>query len=422
MRAALNRRVVVVGYSVATSLGDSLTTTWQRAARGESGFQRVTRCDVQGPGNVVGEIPDWRPEALDFVSEKDAKFWNAQFVHLAMLLSRDALTHAGLEMTDDVAPHTASLIGSALNGVDAFRVAMQNLAEHGPNRVSPFLLPNLCANLPSGKAGVLLGHTGPIFSPQGACASGNHAIGIGARMIRDGDVDFALCGGVEMPLVPEILHGFSNMNALFKCKEGDRAFVDPNQASRPFSVDRKGFVLAEGGAVLVLAAVDAAKAHGLQPLAEVAGVGWTSDAFHFTSPHPPAIVRSMKMAIEDAELTPIDIEYVNAHGTSTRKGDRVEVDCLREVFGKHLSKLPISSNKSMIGHLLGGAAAAEAVLTIEGMQRKLLLPTANHVPDPELADVDVVPNSARKHGVELAMNNAFGFGGTNCCIIFRGMN
>ena len=298
---------------------------------------------------------------------------------------------------------------------------MDNYVNLGPLKVSPYLLPNVCANLPAGKAGMLLGFTGPIFSPQGACASGNHAIGIAARMIRDGDCDFVLAGGVETCLVPEIIQGFSNMLATIKVGPKDRAAEDPTQASRPFSVDRKGFVLAEGAGVLVLAAEEAVRAHGLKALAEIKGVGWNSDAHHFTRPNADTIVDAINEAIDDAELSPADIDAINAHGTSTPTGDATEVHCLRRVFADRLSLIPVVANKSQVGHSLGASAAIEAALTVEGMARGVLLPTVNHLPDPEFADLDVVPNVPRRQAHELVLSNSFGFGGTNCCIVFRGL-
>lgn len=421
MRAPENRRVFVIGYGAATPLGRTFAETWERAVRGDAGFRKVTRCRVETVCNVVGEIPDWNPRELDFVDPKEAYNWNAGFVLLTMAVCREALADAGLVMNEETAPRTACLIGSAINGVDAFRKAMVNLLEKGPLKISPYLLPNLCANLPSGKAGMLLGFTGPVFSPQGACASGNHAIGIGARMIRDGDCDFVLAGGVDTPILPEIIHGFNNMNATIKILPSDRAFEDPAQASRPFSADRRGFVLSEGAGVIVLAAEEMIARHGLAARAEILGVGWTSDAYHFTSPNRETIVRAIREAIADAGLRPGDIGYVNTHGTSTQKGDLAEVECLRSVFGKALEKIPLSSNKSQIGHTLGAAAAIEGALTIEGMRRGILLPTINHRPDPHFADIDCVPDAARRQPHELALSNAFGFGGTNCCIVFRGV-
>ena len=343
MKAPKNRRVFVVGYDAATALGNTFAKTWQGAVDGLAGFRRLTRCESTSRSNVVGEIPDWDPDRLPYVNRKESSLWNAAYVFLTMEVCRNALLHAGLEINGETGPRTGCLIGSALNGTDSFRIAMDNYVNKGPLKVSPYLLPNVCANLPGGKAGMLLGFTGPIFSPQGACASGNHAIGIGARMIRDGDCDFVLAGGVETCLVPEIIQGFSNMQATIKVGPKDRAAADPTQASRPFSLDRKGFVLSEGAGVLVLAAEEAVLSLGLTPRAEVAGVGWNSDALHFTRPNSTTIIRAMHDAIDDAEISPADIGTVNAHGTSTPTGDGTEVDCLRAVFGKNLAKIPVSS-------------------------------------------------------------------------------
>ncbi|RUM39253.1 MAG: beta-ketoacyl-[acyl-carrier-protein] synthase family protein [Desulfobulbus sp.] len=421
MRAPLNRRVFVAGYEVATCLGNTFTATWQAAIRGKAGFSRVSRCETTSRSNVVGEIPNWNPAEFAYVNRKDASVWDAAYVFLTMETCRKALKHAGLSMDEESGPRTACMIGSALNGVDSYRVAMDNYVNRGPFKVSPYLLPNLCANLPAGKAGMLLGFTGPIFSPQGACASGNHAIALGARMIRDGDCDFALVGGVETCLVPEIIQGFANMLATIKVGPGDRAHDAPTQASRPFSLDRKGFVLAEGAGVLVLAAEDALRRRNMTPLAEIQGIGWTSDASHFTRPNRDTVIAAMKQAIADAHLTATDIGAINAHGTSTPTGDATEVACLREVFGDNLAKIPVSANKSQVGHSLGASAAIEAALGIEAMHRQMVLPTVNHIPDPDFADLDVVPGSCRNHNYDFFLSNSFGFGGTNCCLVFQGV-
>ncbi len=421
MKAPKNRRVFIIGYGAATPIGKNLQDSWENAVNAKAGFAEVSRCEVDSPCNVVGEIPGWDPHELDFTTEKEIYNWNANFVLLTMAVCKEALENSGLAMDSTTGPRTACLIGSAINGTDAFRTAMETLAHRGPLRVSPYLLPNICANLPSGKAGMMLGFTGPIFSPQGACSSGNHAIGIGARMIRDGDCDFVLAGGVDTPIIPEIIHGFQNMNATIKIREKDRAYKDPSLASRPFSADRRGFVLSEGCAVLVLAAEEMLATHGLSPKAEVMGIGWTSDANHITAPNKDTISRAIHESIEDAEISTEDIEYINTHGTSTQIGDKTEMECLRTIYGDRLEKIPISSNKSQIGHTLGAAAAIEAIFTIEGMRNGIILPTINHIPDPKFDGVDVVPNEARKQNHEIAISNAFGFGGTNCCVIFKGV-
>lgn len=422
MKAPLNRKVFVSGYAAATALGNSFEKTWKAALQGKAGFSRVTKCETESRSNVVGEIPDWDPSQLSYVNRKEASIWNADYVFLTMEMCRQALADAGLFMDAETGPKTACLIGSALNGVDSYRIAMDNYVNRGPFKVSPYLLPNVCANLPAGKAGMELGFTGPIFSPQGACASANHAIALGARMIRDGDCDFALVGGVETCLVPEIIQGFSNMLATIKVGEKDRAYADPTQASRPFSLDRKGFVLAEGAGVLLLAAEEKIKQCGLTKKAEVAGIGMTSDAKHFTRPNKDTIVRAIHDSLADAEISTQDIGSINAHGTSTPTGDTTEVECLREVFAEKISSIPISANKSQVGHSLGASAAIEAALSIEAMSQGVVLPTVNHIPDPVFTDIDVVPNFSRKHNYEHVLSNSFGFGGTNCCIVFRGCN
>ena len=421
MQPAKNRRVFVVGYDVATCLGSDFPATWQGALAGRAGFRRLTRCATDSRANVVGEIPDWDPAGLPFVDRKETSLWDAAYVFLTMEVCRRALARAGVEVTPRIGPRMGCLIGSALNGTDAYRIAMENYASRGPLKVSPYLLPNVCANLPAGKAGMLLGFTGPIFSPQGACASGNHAIAIGARMIRDGDCDFVLAGGVETCLIPEIIQGFANMLATIKVAPDDRAHADPTQASRPFSRDRKGFVLAEGAGVLVLAAGEMVTAHGLDARAEIAGVGWNSDAHHFTRPNQETVTRAMADAIEDAGISPADIGAINAHGTSTRTGDSTEAKCLRAVFGRRLQHIPVSANKSQVGHSLGASAAIEAALAIEAMHKGIVLPTVNHLADPEFADLDLVPGQVRKHPHEYVLSNSFGFGGTNCCLVIRGV-
>jgi len=421
MKAAQNRRVFVIGYETATALGNTFAKTWEGAVQGRAGFRKLSRCQTTSRANVVGEIPEWNPEDLPYVNKKEASLWNAAYVFLTMETCRKALAHAGLEMTGEIGPRTGCLIGSALNGTDAYRLARDNYVNQGPLKVSPYLLPNVCANLPAGKAGMLLGFSGPIFSPQGACASGNHALAIGARMIRDGDCDFVLAGGVETCLIPEIIQGFANMMATIKIGPKDRAANNPALASRPFSIDRKGFVLAEGAGVVVLAAEEMIQAHGLKKLAEVAGIGWNSDAHHFTRPNPETVTLAMVNAIADAEIPSSAIGAVNAHGTSTTRGDSTEVECLRTVFGKRLPEIPVSANKSQIGHSLGASAAIEAALAIEAMRQQIVLPTVNHIADPAFQDLDVVPNTVRAHPHEFVLSNSFGFGGTNCCIVFRGV-
>jgi 3-oxoacyl-[acyl-carrier-protein] synthase II len=411
-----------------TALGGTAEETWSNAVANRAGFRPLSRCSLGAPPagtsspmpTIVGEIPERDRTRYAFDTAKERHNWNAAYVLTTVALCQDALASAKLPMDENTAPRTACLLGSAINGSDSLREAFGRMQTVGANGVSPFLLPNVCANVPAGKAGAVLGFTGPILSPQGACASGNYAIALGARMVRDGDVDFAIVGGVERPLVPEIVLGFANMNASFKLRAADRACEDANQASRPFSIDRRGFVLAEGAAALVLAADDVVAAHGLKPLAEIAGIGWTSDAHHFTRPYQPSIVRAIRAALADAEIDAGAIGSVNAHGTSTATGDGVEVACLQEVFGDQLPKIPVTANKSQVGHSLGASAAVEAVLALMALEHQTVLPTLNYVADPALVGPDFV-RAARPHAHEFVLSNSFGFGGTNCCVILRGV-
>jgi len=424
MRSPQNRRVVVLGHALSTALGHGFEQTWSRAVRGESGTGWLTRFEIPDwlDSRVVAEIPDYDPLGYEFITAKDEASWNARYVLSVAALSQDALAHAGLELTEeDLGPRTGHLVGSALNGLDSYGIACETLDRRGPNRVSPYLLPNVCANMPSGIAGMQIKNTGPVFSPGGACASANHCLTVGSRLIQIGEADVFLVGGVDFPILPPIVAGFQNMNATYKAREGDRGTDDPRQASRPFSPDPRGFVLAEGSAILVIAALDVAEAHGLTPLAEVIGCGMTSDAHHFTKPNPTTVIRCIGLALDDAGLKPSEIDTVNCHGTSTKIGDRTEIAVLREVFGPELKNTPITSNKSMLGHSLGATAGVEAILAIEGMRRDTILPTINHRPNPDLlgGDVDVVANEARPAAHQTVLSNAFGFGGTNCCVIFR---
>jgi 3-oxoacyl-[acyl-carrier-protein] synthase II len=413
--------VFVVGYAAATPLGRTFSETWRRAARGESGLGPLTRFETGERPPIVGEIPDFDGSEYDFISEKDRAQWDARNVLLTAAVCSDALSHAGLLMDAATAPRTGCLIGASVHGADSLRTASKQMQQQRPLAVSPWLLPNLCANVASARAAMQLGFAGPLLSPQAACATGNYAIALGARLVRGGDCDFVLAGGVESPLVPEIVQGFANMGASLKVRTGDRAYDDPAAASRPFSKDRKGFVLSEGAGVVVLAAEDALHARGLTPLAEVLGVGWTSDAHHFAAPHAPAVVRSIVEALSDAGVRTDDVGMINAHGTSTMKGDAVEIACLREVFGDQLAKVPIVANKSQLGHTQSACGAIEAALTIEGMRQSIMLPTLNYQADPSLGELDVVAGQARTRAYAVALSTALGFGGTNCSLVFKGV-
>ncbi len=419
MRAPQNRRVVVVGYEISTSLGHGLERSWERAAAGESGIGWITRFDAGSYGaKAVGEIPDFDPLRYDFISERDLHHWNARFIPMTMALTWELAQKTGLRIDQSNAHRVGQLVGTAIGGTDAYQWNYDRLQDGSPLRVSPFCLPNICDNMPAGKTSMLLGFTGPVMAPATACATGNHCVAEAAKIIQRGDADAMFAGGVEMPLIPVILYGFGNMRALVSSTRNDRSVEDPTLASRPYSGDRKGFVLAEGAGMLLLASEDFAEKEGLPVLAEVAGTHMNSDAYHYTNPRQETIAVCMREAIADAGLAVDDVEYINGHGTSTQIGDKTEIASLRDVFGDRLGSIPISSNKSQIGHSLGASAAVEAALTIQGMVEGLLLPTLNLQVDPEFEGLDFVPEP-RKKDHSIALSNSFGFGGPNCCIVFK---
>lgn len=420
MRQPENNRVFVIGYEISTSLGHGLQKSWERAVAGESGIDWLTRFDSGSyPAKAVGEIPDFDPLAYDFLTERDVHFWNARFIPMTMALCRDVATKVRLEINDENAHRIGALIGSAINGCDSYEQNLAGLSSGGALRVSPFCLPNICANMPAGKASILLGFTGPVMAPATACATGNHCIAEAAKIIQRGDADVMFAGGIELPILPAILYGFGNMRALVGSESGDRSATDPRKASRPFSGDRKGFVLAEGAGILLLASEAYARDHGMPLLAEVAGQHMNSDAFHYTNPRVDTIAACVRRALDDAGVVPEAVDYINAHGTSTKAGDKAEIACLRQVFGSRLKDVPISSNKSQFGHSLGASAALEAAVTIQGMLEGILLPTLNLEIDPNFEDLDFVPEKSRKSPYKVAISNSFGFGGPNCCIVFK---
>ncbi len=423
MKAPENKRVVVVEYEVSTCLGHGLKQTWQRAQRDESGISWLTRFDAGSyPAKAVGEIPDFDPLAYEFLTEREVHFWNARFIPLTMALCADVARKAALTIDEHNAHRIGAFIGSAINGTDAYEINLGGLQEGGPLRVSPFCLPNVCANMPAGKASILLGFTGPVMAPATACATGNHCIAEAAKIIQRGDADVMFAGGVELPLLPTILYGFGNMRALLMSEGDDRSVADPRHASRPYSGDRRGFVLAEGGGVLLLSSLQFAEENDLPIKAEVLGQHMNSDAYHYTNPRTETITACIRESVQDADIAVDEVEYINAHGTSTRIGDKTEVQALREVFGNYLPNIPISSNKSQLGHSLGASAALEAVMTIEGMVEQTILPTLNLDVDPAFADLDFVPHHSRRVSHSIAMSNSFGFGGPNCCLVFKKWN
>jgi 3-oxoacyl-[acyl-carrier-protein] synthase II len=420
MKRPANKRVVVVGYEVSTSLGHGFARTWDRAVAGESGIDWISRFDVGDyPVKAAGEIPDFDPLAYDFLTERDVHLWNAGFIPLTMALTHDVARNNGIEINETNAHRVGSLVGSAINGTDAYEANLSAMKQGGALKVSPFCLPNICANMPAGKASILLGFTGPVMAPATACATANHCIAEASKIIQRGDADIMFAGGAELPVLPTIVYGFGNMRALVTSDGEDRSVDNPKAASRPYSQDRRGFVLAEGAGIIALANLDYALEQGLTIKAEVIGQHMNSDAYHYTNPRVDTIAACVRAAIEDADVAIDEIGYINGHGTSTRVGDSSEIACLRQVFNNRLREIPISSNKSQFGHSLAASAALEAAMTIEGLVSGTVLPTLNLEVDSQFEDLDFVAHEARKMDFDIAMSNSFGFGGPNCCIVFK---
>jgi 3-oxoacyl-[acyl-carrier-protein] synthase II len=408
--------IVLAGFDMVTPLGEELESQWRAFAAGRSGVVRLDRFeyDDRYPVRVAGQVPAVDFSGQDFWSERDAGNWFSPVIFHSMLVARRALAHAGLAITGDNAHRMAVTFSSAIGGLDAMIDAeskvRQGLTPH------PFTNPNGCLNLVAGKVSILTGAQGPIFSPVAACATGAASVACAALLLKAGRADAVIAGACDFPLLRSLLASFASMNGAFQNrKESDRAFADPARASRPFSRDRKGFVVSEGAAAIVVTTRGYADAHGLPVRAVVAGIGMTSDAAHYVAPSLPTIAACMREAIRDAGLEPGDIQAINAHAASTGVGDATEVKALRAVFGEGF-RLPVSANKSQVGHTMGVSSAIEAILSCEGMRRGVLLPTLNHDPDPAI-ELDAVAEGARAFEHDIVLSNSFGFGGCNVCLV-----
>jgi 3-oxoacyl-[acyl-carrier-protein] synthase II len=406
------RRVAVTGIGGVSPLGVGADASWKALVSGESGAGPVTRFDTEGYSTKIAcEVKDFDP--TDFMEQRDARRTD-RFCHFAIASSVEACEQAGWTKT---VPYDASrvgvVIGSGIGGIETLEAQHRVLLERGPSKMSPFTVPLLMINGASGAVAMRFGLHGPNFASVSACATGAHAIGEAANMIRFGLADAMIAGGSEAPITPLAFGAFACMGALSRRND------DPTHASRPFDADRDGFVIAEGGAVLILEEWEAAEQRGAEILAEVVGYSATCDAFHLTQPDPEGAgaTSAMRLAMKDAEIEPNAIGYINAHGTSTPFNDKIESLAVRNVFGSDAP--PISSTKSATGHLTGAAGAIEAVFTVKALTTKTLPPTINYTtPDPE-CDLDYIPNNAREAEVGYALSNSFGFGGHNACLIFR---
>jgi 3-oxoacyl-[acyl-carrier-protein] synthase II len=404
------RRVVVTGMGIVSPLGLGVDAFWDALVRGVSGIGPITRFDAARlPSRIAGEVRDFDP--LAHLPRRDVVRTDA-FIQYALVAAKEAVGNAKLQV-EPQAERVGVMIGTALGGITTLIRTNDTLRNEGPEAVSPYALPGLLPNLAAGWVSMRTGARGPIGSPSTACAAANQAIGDAFRAIQRGEADVMLAGGTDALIHPLVVASFCTLRALSSRNS------EPARASRPFDRERDGFVIAEGAAVLVLEEREAARARGAHVYAELAGFGVTADAHHPTAPSTDGPVRAMALALADARLGAEDIDYVNAHGTSTPQNDANETSAIHRVFGAHARRLAVSSTKSMTGHLIGAAGAVEAIATVLAIERNLLPPTINYeTPDPE-CDLDVVPNQARSAPVRAAISNAFAFGGTNAILVFR---
>ena len=410
------KKAVILGYDSVSPLGTDLATQWKRAVRGESGIGPLTRFPLaEGfPVRIAGQVGEWDASTYPFLSPRNLAQWTSPVFRHAMLVVHRALGRSGVEITPELAPRTAVTFSSAVGGQDAVLKADRRMIGEG-RMPHPFTNPNACINMVGGKVSILTGATGPITATITACATGVTSMIVGKMLLDQDRADMVICGAVDFPLVEPIVAGFYTMNGAYGPKEGQPP-EPPERASRPFSVDRRGFVVSEGAGGVVLATKEFADAHGLHYAIELAGWSMTSDATHFVAPNFDTVRRAIWEAIDDAGLQPADMDAVNAHATSTKVGDRVEFDALSAVFNKKLP--PVCANKSVTGHCMGASSAIEAILAMEGMKNGVLPPTVNYTEDPEMV-LDCVPEKARNLDQEFVLKNAFGFGGCNACIVLR---
>ncbi|MCS6264741.1 MAG: beta-ketoacyl-ACP synthase II [Nitrospira sp.] len=406
------RRVVVTGLGLVTPLGTGVEKTWKALCAGESGIGRITRFDPTGyDAQIAGEVKDFDP--AQFIEKKEIKKMDT-FIHYAVGASQLAVDDAKLTVAPEEATRVGVYIGSGIGGLGSIEHYHDVLREKGPGRVSPFFIPMTIINLASGQVAIRVGAKGPNSCAVTACATGNHCIGDAYRLIQRDDADVMIAGGAEAAITPLGVAGFASAKAL------SFRNADPTKASRPFDKDRDGFVLGEGAGVVVLEELEHARARGARIYAEVIGYAMNSDAYHITAPpeEGEGAVRCMEMALKDAGVAKTDIGYINAHGTSTM-ADAIETKAIKHVFGEQAYRIPVSSTKSMTGHLLGAAGGIEAVFSILALHHGILPPTINlDHPDPA-CDLDYVPNTARPVQTQVVLSNSFGFGGVNACLLFR---
>jgi len=408
-----SRRVVVTGIGLLCGVGIGTEEVWKAICAGRSGIAPITLFDAsQHPCRFAGEVKNFDP--LQFVEKKELKKMG-RFIVFALAATDFAMKHAGLVLAGELAERTGVYIGSGIGGFDVIEREHSELLAGGPRRISPFFIPATIVNLAAGQVSIRTGAKGPNSATATACSASAHAVGDSYKIIARGDADAMICGGTEAAITPMGVGGFTSMRALSTRND------QPQRASRPFDADRDGFVIGEGSGILILEALEVAQRRHARILAEVVGYAMSGDAFHITQPaeNGEGAFRVMQATLKDAGVRPEEVNYINAHGTSTPIGDKIETAAVKRLFGEHARKLPVSSTKSMTGHLLGGAGGLEAGLSVLALRDQILPPTINYEkPDPD-CDLDYVPNQARKAELRYALSNSFGFGGTNAALLFK---
>jgi 3-oxoacyl-[acyl-carrier-protein] synthase II len=413
MEVNKRRRAVITGIGLVSPLGMGIEENWNHLMQGKSGIGPITRFDTGSfATRIAGEVKDFHPE--DFISKKELRKMDL-FLQFALAAARLALDDSHLQISPELSERAGVIMGCGLGGIATIEETHKLLLDSGPRRVSPFFIPMIISNMAPGLISIYHGLKGPNFSVQTACAAGTHAIGQAFQLIREGIADVMLSGGVEATITALGIAGFNAMRALSTQND------EPEKASRPFDLNRDGFVMGEGSAVLVLEEMERALERGASIYGEVIGFGASGDAFHMAAPAPDGegAARCMMNALHDAGIAPTDVDYINAHGTSTDLNDKYETQAIKRVFGDHASRLGVSSTKSMTGHLLGAAGGVEGAYTALAIDRQIMPPTINYEhPDPE-CDLDYVPNEARPATIRVALSNSFGFGGTNGTLVFK---
>ena len=409
----MKKRVVITGLGAITPIGNTAESFWQALVAGTSGIGRITRFDAADyDAKIAGEVKGFDPTA--FIDKKEARRMD-RFTQFAIAASRMALSDSGLDLEKEDRSRIGAFVGSGIGGMDTLHDQYKTLFEKGPNRISPFFIPMMIANMAAGQVSIAFGLQGPSSCVVTACATGTNCIGDAMKVIQRGDADVMVAGGTEAAISPAGMAGFCAMKALSTRND------EPEKASRPFEKDRDGFVMGEGSGIVILESLEHALARGARIYAELAGYGTNADAYHVTAPAPEGVqaAKCMELAIKDAGLTTTDVDYINAHGTSTPLNDKNETLGIKALFGDHATKLAVSSIKSMTGHLLGAAGGIECVATALTVVNDMMPPTINYeTPDPDL-DLDYVPNQARAKKVRAALSNSFGFGGHNATLLVK---